>query len=50
MGLNFASASASQPLAVICVVSAILTFGAASGTVRLVLWLQNRKGDEHHES
>lgn len=38
------------PLAVICVVSTILTFGAASGTVRLVLWLQNRKGDEHHES
>lgn len=38
------------PLAVICVVSTVLTFGAASGTVRLVLWLQNRKGDRHHES
>lgn len=32
------------PLAVICVVTTVLTFAASSGTVRLVLWLQNRKG------
>lgn len=38
------------PLAVICVVSTVLTFAAASGTVRLVLWLQNRKGGKSSES
>lgn len=31
------------PLAVICVVSTMVTFAAASGTVRLVLRLQNRR-------
>lgn len=38
------------PLAVICVVSTVLTFAAASGTVRLVLWLQARKEGKRSES
>ena len=37
------------PLAVICVVTTVLTFAASSGTVRLVLWLQNRKGGGRSE-
>lgn len=37
------------PLAVICVVTTVLTFAASSGTVRLVLWLQEKKGGSGRE-
>lgn len=37
------------PLAVICVVTTVLTFAASSGTVRLVLWLQNGRGGGRSE-
>ena len=37
------------PLLVICAISTVLTFAAASGTVRLVLRLQNKGRDKKDE-
>ena len=37
------------PLLAICVVSTVLTFAAASGTVNLVLKLQNKEGRRKDE-